>query len=43
MCTATLAGGPLTCVRPDGHLHGNEFHVLSGSWVNDHHLEGGHG
>ena len=43
MCTATLAGGPLTCVRPDGHLHGHEFHSLHGSWVNDHHVEGGHG
>ena len=43
MCTATLAGGPLTCVRPEGHQHGHEFHSLDGSWVNDHHLEGGHG
>jgi len=43
MCTATLAGGPLTCVRPDGHAHGHEFHSLHGSWINDHHTEGGHG
>jgi len=43
MCEANLAGGELTCVRPECHTGGHEFHSLHGSWVNDHHLEGGHG
>jgi hypothetical protein len=43
MCTANLAGGPLSCVRPEGHFGGHEFHSSFGSWVNDHHGEGGHG
>ena len=43
MCTATLGGGPLSCVRPEGHSGGHEYHSQSGSWVDDHHNEGGHG
>lgn len=43
MCAATLAGGPLSCVRPEGHPGGHEFHSLHGSWVDDKHCEGGHG
>ena len=43
MCTATLAGGPLTCVRPEGHDHGHEFQSLQGSWLNDRHGDGAHG
>lgn len=43
MCEAKLAGGPLTCVRREGHTGGHEFHSFYGSWVDDHHPEGGHG
>ncbi len=43
MCTATLANGPLTCVRPAGHHGGHEYHSHHGSWVDDGHKEGGHG
>lgn len=43
MCTETLAGGPLTCVRPEGHHGGHEFHSGCGSWVDDQHGDGGHG
>jgi hypothetical protein len=43
MCTANLAGGPLSCVRPEGHLGGHEYHSLHGSWLNDSHADGGHG
>lgn len=43
MCTATLAGGPLTCVQPEGHPGGHEYHSQFGSWLNDRHDEGGHG
>lgn len=43
MCGATLAGGPLSCVRPSGHIHGHLYHSLNGSWVDDRHAESGHG
>jgi hypothetical protein len=43
MCSATLADGPLSCVRPDGHVGGHEFHSEHGSWIDDGHGEGGHG
>ena len=43
MCTANLAGGPLNCVRPQGHSGGHEYHSLHGSGVDDNHGEGGHG
>lgn len=43
MCEARLAGGPLNCVRPEGHTGGHEYHSRDGSWVNDNHREGGHG
>jgi hypothetical protein len=43
MCTATLSGGPLSCVRPEGHSGGHEFHSQHGSWVNDSHGDCGHG
>jgi hypothetical protein len=43
MCSATLADGPLSCVRPDGHLDGHEFHSQHGSWVDDTRPDGGHG
>jgi hypothetical protein len=42
-CTASLAGGPLTCVRQADHAGGHEYHALHGSWVDDRHSEGGHG
>ena len=42
MCTATLSGGPLSCVRPRPS-GGHEFHSLHGSWVNDSHGDCGHG
>jgi hypothetical protein len=43
MCNATLAGGPLSCVRPDHHDGGHAYQSQSGSWVDDGHGEGGHG
>lgn len=43
MCDATLAGGPLHCVRPAGHSNGHEFHSRCGSWLDDKHGEAGHG
>jgi hypothetical protein len=43
MCEANLSGGPLSCVLPEGHASGHEYHSSSGSWVNDHHGDGGHG
>ena len=43
MCSTTLADGPLSCVRPEGHSGGHEFHAESGSWIDDVHGEGGHG
>ena len=43
MCTSTLAGGPLHCVRPQGHPGGHEFHSQYASWLDDRHGEGGHG
>ena len=43
MCTHTLYGGPLTCVRPEGHQGGHEFHSLHGSWLDDSHEDRGHG
>jgi hypothetical protein len=43
MCEMTLADGPLHCVRPDGHAGGHVFHSLYGTWVDDKHVEGGHG
>jgi RNA polymerase sigma factor (sigma-70 family) len=42
-CDAFLAGGPLECVRPQGHPGGHAFHSGRGSWVDDRHGEGGHG
>ena len=38
MCTANLAGGPLTCVRPAGHHGGHVYHCHHGSWVADRHV-----
>jgi hypothetical protein len=43
MCAATLFDGPLTCVRPESHDGGHEYHSRDGSWVNDTHSDGGHG
>jgi hypothetical protein len=43
MCTENLAGGPLSCVRPEGHSGGHMYHSLHGSWLNDSHADGGHG
>lgn len=43
MCTKTLAGGPLGCVRPQGHGGGHVYHSQSGSWVDDKHGAGSHG
>jgi hypothetical protein len=33
----------LACVRPAGHLPGCSFVASSGSHVDDHHADGGHG
>ena len=43
MCSTTLGDGPLTCVLPEGHSGGHEFHAQDGSWIDDGHGEGGHG
>jgi hypothetical protein len=43
MCNATLAGGPLGCVRPEGHIDGHEYHATSGSWLEDRHGDATHG
>lgn len=37
MCHATLAGGPLSCVRPQDHVGGHVYHSGHGSWVGDRH------
>ena len=37
MCHATLAGGPLGCVRPQGHDGGHVYHSADGSWVGSRH------
>jgi hypothetical protein len=43
MCTATLAGGPLSCVRPQGHSDGHAYHSAHGSWLEDRHGHDSHG
>ena len=43
MCTATLADGPLTCVRPEGHSGGHVYHSAVGSWVPDRQGQASHG
>ena len=43
MCGATLAGGPLGCVRPEGHSHGHAYQSGLGSWLDDRHGDSGHG
>ena len=43
MCNATLANGPLTCVRIETHVSGHVYQSLTGSWVPDGHADGGQG
>jgi hypothetical protein len=43
VCDAILGGGPLQCVRPEGHSGDHEYHSHAGSWVDDKHGDGGHG
>lgn len=44
-CTSRLADRPdgLRCVRPSNHEHGHVFWSSTGSDVDDHHEDGGHG
>ena len=40
-CGVLLSGGPLVCVLEPGHPHGHVY--ATGSWVDDHHADKGHG